>query len=101
MRREANCRIYASPQRTPTATGGVSAVQYRNRYTNPVWGEKVVDYAAAALVLEEVGGAVSDQAGRPLTYPLDVRHRLCLQAASTPALLAELLTALGAVNSEE
>ncbi len=53
-----------------------------------------MDYAAAALVLEEVGGAVSDQAGRALTYPLDVRHRLCLQAAATPALLAELLAAL-------
>ncbi len=72
----------------------MSAVQYHNRYTNPVWGEKVVDYAAAALVLEEVGGAVSDQAGRALTYPLDVRHRLCLQAAATPALLAEVLAAL-------
>jgi fructose-1,6-bisphosphatase/inositol monophosphatase family enzyme len=66
-----------------------------NRYTNPIWGEKVVDYAAAALVLEETGGALCDQGGAPLAYPLDLRHRLCLQAAATPALLAAILRALG------
>lgn len=76
------------------ASGTLDGFANPNRYRNPLWGEKVVDYAAAALVLEEVGGALSDQAGAPLAYPLDLRHRLCLQAAATPALLAELRRAM-------
>ena len=73
------------------ASGTLDGFINPNRHTNPVWGEKVVDYAAAALVLEEVGGAVQDQTGAALAYPLDVRHRLCLQAGATPALLAEIV----------
>jgi myo-inositol-1(or 4)-monophosphatase len=77
------------------ASGTLHAFANPNRYTNPLWGEKVVDYAAAALILEETGGALCDAEGRPLAYPLDLRHRLCLQAAATPALLHSLLAALG------
>jgi fructose-1,6-bisphosphatase/inositol monophosphatase family enzyme len=75
------------------AGGTLHGFANANRYVNPLWGEKVVDYAAAALVLEETGGALADQHGSPLAYPLDLRHRLCLHAAATPALLAELLVA--------
>jgi myo-inositol-1(or 4)-monophosphatase len=77
------------------ASGTLHGFANPNRYTNPIWGEKVVDYAAAALVLEETGGALCDQAGRSLDYPLDVRHRLCLQAGATPELLAASVAALG------
>jgi 3'(2'), 5'-bisphosphate nucleotidase len=82
-----------------TAGGTLHGFVNANRYTNPIWGEKVVDYAAAALVLEETGGALADQHGQPLQYPLDVRHRLCLQAAATPSLLSALLAALGAADT--
>jgi fructose-1,6-bisphosphatase/inositol monophosphatase family enzyme len=82
------------------ASGALDAFANPNRYTNPLWGEKVVDYAGAALVLEETGGALSDQAGRALAYPLDVRQRLCLQAGITPELLAAVVAALGTGRQE-
>lgn len=82
-----------------TASGTLHGFVNANHYANPLWGEKVVDYAAAALVLEETGGALSDEEGQPLGYPLDMRHRLCLQAAATPALLEVLLAALGGARA--
>ncbi|MCC6625789.1 MAG: hypothetical protein IT340_00180 [Chloroflexi bacterium] len=82
------------------ASGTLHGFANVNRYTNPLWGEKIVDYAAAALVLEETGGALADLDGAALTYPLDLRHRLSLQAAATPALLAALLAAFQAADAE-
>lgn len=76
------------------ASGTLHGFINPNRYTNALWGEKIVDYAAAALILEESGGALCDGTGVPLSYPLDLHHRLCLQAATTPALLAELAAAV-------
>lgn len=76
------------------ASGTLDGFANPNRYLNPLWGEKIVDYAAAALVLEEAGGVLCDQTGSALTYPLDLRHRLCLQAAAAPELLAEVLRAI-------
>jgi 3'(2'), 5'-bisphosphate nucleotidase len=83
-----------------TASGSLHGFVNANRFLNPIWGEKIVDYAGAALVLEEVGGALCDQAGRPLDYPLDLQHRLCLQAAAGPSLLAELIAGLGSSGEE-
>lgn len=73
------------------ASGSLHGFINPNRYTRPTWGEKIVDYAGAALILTETGGALCDQTGQPLQYPLDLRHRLSLQAAATPELLAALM----------
>ena len=78
------------------AGGTLDAFVNPNERVSATWGEKIVDYAGAALILTETGGALCDQAGRSLGYPLDLAHRLCLQAAASPTLLDELMAARSA-----
>ncbi len=65
-----------------------------NIHWPPNFGEKVVDYAGALLILEEAGGVASDEHGQPLSLALDLKARVMPFAASTPELLNELLAAV-------
>ena len=58
------------------------------------FGEKVVDYAGALLILEEAGGVSSDQHGDPLSLGLDLKARVMPFAAGTPELLRALIAAV-------
>ncbi len=71
---------------------------YVNVNTNPMlpFGDKVVDYAAGAVIARVAGAAVSDATGAPLRYDTDLLARTPVVAAATPALHEEILRALGA-----
>lgn len=58
------------------------------------FGEKVVDYAAGAVLIEAAGGVVTDAAGAPLPFAPDLAARVPVVAAATPQLHASLLALL-------
>jgi fructose-1,6-bisphosphatase/inositol monophosphatase family enzyme len=64
-----------------------------NTHWPPGFGEKVVDYAGALLILEEAGGVASDQYGEPLPLTFDLLARVMPFAASTPELLDAIRSA--------
>ncbi len=76
------------------AAGSLHAFVNPNFHLPPGYGEKVVDYAGALLILEEAGGVASDPSGRPLPLGLDLTRRVAPVAASTPRLLAALIDAI-------
>ncbi len=51
---------------------------------------RLVDLAAAVVLLEAAGGAVVDALGRPIEFDIDLTRRWSGIAAATPALAAEL-----------
>ncbi|HEX7102932.1 MAG TPA: inositol monophosphatase family protein [Nitrolancea sp.] len=75
------------------ASGVLHGFANPNTHWPPNFGEKVVDYAGALLVLEEAGGVASDQYGEPLPLTLDLLARVMPFAASTPELLHALRSA--------
>lgn len=69
---------------------------YVNVNTDPAmgFGEKVVDFAAGAVLIEAAGGVVTDVAGAPLPFAPDLAARVPVVAAATPELHDALLDAL-------
>jgi len=57
-------------------------------------GEKIVDVAAAKLILEEAGGIVQDANGSEFPIVLDVQAKHPIVAAATPELMSEILATL-------
>jgi fructose-1,6-bisphosphatase/inositol monophosphatase family enzyme len=76
------------------ACGTLDALVNPNRYSPGGWGEKIVDYAGALALLNETGAVLTDFEGAPVPVDLNLRRRLPLVGAATPALHAELLEAL-------
>lgn len=76
------------------ATGALDA--YVNVNTDPAlpFGERVVDYAAGATLVQIGGGVVSDATGAPVTVDADLSRRTPLVAAATPSLHAQILERL-------
>lgn len=72
------------------AAGSLHGFANPNVHWPPNFGEKVVDYAGAALILSEAGGVSSDQHGNPLPFKLDLLERVMPFAAGTPELLDTL-----------
>ncbi|MGA7672587.1 MAG: inositol monophosphatase family protein, partial [Nitrolancea sp.] len=56
----------------PIAAGSLHGFANPNVHWPPNFGEKVVDYAGAVLVLHEAGGVSADQNGDPLSLELDL-----------------------------
>ena len=75
------------------ASGVLHGFANPNTHWPPNFGEKVVDYAGALLILEEAGGVASDQYGEPLPLTLDLLARVMPFAAGTPELLAAIRAA--------
>ncbi len=73
------------------AAGSLHGFANPNVHWPPNFGEKVVDYAGAVLVLQEAGGVSADQHGNPLPLELDLLARVMPFAAGTPELLQQLL----------
>ena len=76
------------------AAGSLHGFANPNVHWPPNFGEKVVDYAGALLVLQEAGGVSADQNGDPLSLQLDLMARVMPFAAGTPELLDALITAV-------
>ncbi len=76
------------------ASGTLHGFANPNIHWPPNFGEKVVDYAGALLILEEAGGVASDEHGQPLSLRLDLKARVMPFAAGTPELLQALLAAV-------
>ncbi|HVB65757.1 MAG TPA: inositol monophosphatase family protein [Nitrolancea sp.] len=76
------------------ASGVLHGFANPNIHWPPNFGEKVVDYAGALLILEEAGAVASDQDGKPLSLTLDLLARTMPFAASTPELLQSMLEAV-------
>lgn len=76
------------------AAGTLHGFANPNVHWPPNFGEKVVDYAGALLVLEEAGGVSADQYGDPLPLRLDLLARVMPFAAGTPQLLRALIDAV-------
>lgn len=76
------------------ATGGLDA--YVNVNTDPAlpFGERVVDYAAGAIMVEAGGGVVTDVNGAPVPLRADLGLRVPLVAAATAELHEDLLDRL-------
>lgn len=76
------------------AAGCLHGFANPNIHWPPNFGEKVVDYAGALLVLEEAGGVAADQNGDPLPLHNDLLARVMPFAAGTPELLDALIAAV-------
>ncbi len=76
------------------AAGSLHGFANPNVHWPPNFGEKVVDYAGALLILEEAGGVSADQHGDPLPLRLDLLERVMPFAAGTPELLSALIAAV-------
>lgn len=77
------------------ASGVLHGFANPNTHWPPNFGEKVVDYAGALLILEEAGGVACDSDGEPLPLKLDLLARVMPFAASTPELLEAIRSAAG------
>jgi myo-inositol-1(or 4)-monophosphatase len=75
-------------------TGSLHAYVNPNAHRPPNFGEKVVDYVAAMLFLEEAGGVITDADGQPLPVDHDVARLTPPLAAATPELHATLLRSI-------
>jgi myo-inositol-1(or 4)-monophosphatase len=76
------------------ASSGVHALVNPNAHRPPHSGEKVVDYAAAQLILNEAGGVVSDTEGNPLPLDFNVSRLTPILAAATPELQEDLIRSI-------
>jgi fructose-1,6-bisphosphatase/inositol monophosphatase family enzyme len=72
------------------ASGTMHGFANPNTHRPRGYGEKVVDYAGALLILEEAGGFASDGDGQPLSLALDLSARTMPFAAGTLELLHEM-----------
>lgn len=76
------------------ACGSLDAMINPNRISPSGYGEKVVDYAGALALLNEVGGVLTGVDGTPVSLELDLSYRVPLFAAANKALHANLLEIL-------
>jgi myo-inositol-1(or 4)-monophosphatase len=75
-------------------TGALHAYVNPNAHRPARFGEKVVDYAAGMLILEEAGGMITDADGRPLPLDHNLARLTPPLAAATPELHARLLRSI-------
>lgn len=76
------------------ACGTLDALVNPNRVSPAGYGEKIVDYAGALVMLEATGAVLTEFDGSPVPVTLDLRRRTPIVGAATPALHAELLDIL-------
>lgn len=93
-------RIFGAAALDMALVGCGALDAYVNVNTNPDYpfGERVVDYAAAAVIVETGGGVATDSAGSPLPIEADLSLRVPVAVAATPELHAEVLAVLSAVE---
>jgi myo-inositol-1(or 4)-monophosphatase len=58
---------------------------------------RIVDISAAKLIVEEVGGVVSDEQGKPLSGKLNVLERTSIIAAGNSTIHGEIIKILGGI----
>lgn len=76
------------------ACGSLDAMVNPNRISPGGYGEKIVDYAGALSLLNEVGGVLTGFDGTPVSLDFDLSYRVPLLAAANPRLHADLLETL-------
>ncbi len=76
------------------ACGTLDALVNPNRVSPAGYGEKIVDYAGALVMLEASGAVLTAFDGTPAPVTLDLTRRAPIVGAATPALHAELLDIL-------
>ena len=76
------------------ACGSLDAMVNPNRISPKGFGEKIVDYAGALALLNEVGGVLTGVDGKPVSIELDLSYRVPLLGAANPALHAALIEVL-------
>lgn len=76
------------------ACGSLDAMVNPNFISPGGHGEKIVDYAGALALLNEVGGVLTGFDGMPVSLGFDLSYRVPLLAAANPALHADLLESL-------
>jgi myo-inositol-1(or 4)-monophosphatase len=74
--------------------GSLDAMINPNRISPAGYGEKIVDYAGALALLNEVGGVLTGVDGRPVSLDLDLSYRVPLFAAANQELHSNLLEIL-------
>lgn len=80
------------------ACGVLDAVVNPNRFSPAGYGEKIVDYAGALVMLNETGAVLTHHDGTPIPLALDLSRRTPILAATTPALHDELRELLDRVD---
>lgn len=76
------------------ACGSLDAMVNPNRISPAGFGEKIVDYAGALVLLEEVGGVLTGFDGTPVSRDLDLSYRVPLLASANTSLHDALLEVL-------
>src|SRR5690606_3070315 len=76
------------------ACGSLGAMVNPNRISPAGYGEKIVDYAGALVLLHEVGGVLTGFDGTPVSLDLDLTYRVPLMASANPTLHAALIDIL-------
>lgn len=76
------------------ACGTLDALVNPNRISPAGYGEKIVDYAGALIMLDVSGAVLTTFEGTPVPVTLDLTRRAPIVGAATPALHAELLDIL-------
>lgn len=76
------------------ACGTLDALVNPNRISPAGYGEKIVDYAGALVMLEAAGAVLTVFDGTPAPVTLDLTRRAPIVGAATPALHAEILQIL-------
>lgn len=74
--------------------GSLDALINPNYISPGGFGEKLVDYAGALALLNEMGGVLTGFDGKPISLDLDLTRRTPLLAATTPELHAGLIEIL-------
>ena len=77
------------------ACGSLDAMVNPNRISPAGYGEKIVDYAGALALLNEVGGVLTGVDGTPVSLDLDLSYRVPLLGAANQKLHAALVALLG------
>lgn len=76
------------------ACGSLDGMVNPNRISPGGYGEKIVDYAGALALLNEVGGVLTGFDGVPVSLDLDLTYRVPLLAAANPRLHLALIEIL-------
>lgn len=77
------------------ACGSLDAMVNPNRISPAGYGEKIVDYAGALALLNEVDAVLTGVDGSPVSIDLDLSYRVPLLGAANPRLHGELVELLG------
>ena len=76
------------------ACGSLDGMVNPNRISPAGYGEKIVDYAGALALLNEVGGVLTGVDGTPVSLDLDLAYRVPLLGAANERLHASLMEVL-------